>query len=258
MIRARAIAAGGYPALLRLSRLAPLGPEDRATITRAIDAAQVTRAHREILVERREIRGPRLIVGGWAARVRTLVDGRRQFLSFLLPGDLIGLCHHPRPLALTTVVALTDVAHCPAPHDTAPQDAAPQDAAGATIKEAYARSQAMEAAYLLAQITRLGRMTAQERIADLFLELHERLTLAGLTRGTAFELPLTQESLGDALGLTAVHVNRTLQTLRRSGDIDMAGRQVTLRDPAALARSVGRSPIRVSADDPDPHRPALD
>lgn len=161
----------------------------------------------------------------------------RQFVSFLLPGDLIGLCRHDRPLAVSTVQTLTDVKIAAAPEGEFPD-----------LDQAYAASNALEA-YLLAQITRLGRLNALDRICDMMLELHERLTLAGLAQGDSFEVPLTQEMLADALGLTPVHSNRMLQQARRDGDLEWRGDRVTLRNPAALARRIGHVPARITADD---------
>lgn len=229
---------GPSPAILRLSRLAPLTTPDMAALTSALSERRELRAHRELLAEGREISAPRLIVSGWAARVRLLTDGRRQIMSLSLPGDLIGMCRQPRPLAVSTVVALTDVVHCPAPA----AHSLPH------LADAYAVSQALDEAYLLSQITRLGRLNAEERIGDLLLELHERLTLAGLTDRGGFNLPLTQEVLADALGLTSVHVNRMIQLMRREGDIEWKARRVILRDPEMLARRIGRMPPRVTAE----------
>lgn len=224
------------PPIHRLAALAPLTDTDLAVLRDVVDTARLFSPRRELLSERCPIAGPMMIVSGWAARVRILMDGRRQFLSFLLPGDLIGVCHHRQPLAVSTVVALTDVAASPLPVGVSQQ-----------LDEAYRMSGALEDAYLLCQITRLGRLNAQERIGDLLLELHERLTLAGLAAGGSFEVPLTQEMLADATGLTAVHVNRMLQLLRRLSDVVWKGSRVMLPDPKALARKVCRAPIRVSA-----------
>ena len=80
------------------------------------------------------------------------------------------------------------------------------------------------------------------------LELHERLALSDLSHGRSFELPITQETLADALGLTAVHVNRMLQAARRAGDLIWSSRSMTIPDPRQLARKVGRAQIRVMAD----------
>ncbi len=116
------------------------------------------------------------------------------------------------------------------------------------LDEAYAVAQAMDEAYLLAQIARLGRMNAMERIADLMLELYERLAMSDLTHGRSFDLPITQETLADALGLTAVHVNRMLQAARRAGDLIWSSRSMTIPDPKSLARKVGRAQIRVTGN----------
>jgi len=225
-----------HPAVRRLSALAELDDGDRAALHGAIAKARSFPVRQELMTEQQPIRGSMLVVSGWAARVRILPDGRRQFLSFLLPGDLIGMCYHREPLAVSTVVALTAVAVCPIPDDVSER-----------LDDAFRTSHALEEAYLLAQITRLGRLTAEERIGDLLLEFHERLTLASLVIDNSFDVPLTQEALADAVGLTAVHVNRMLQQLRRARDLVWKGNRVALSDPAGFAEKVGRTPVRVSA-----------
>lgn len=225
------------PALNRLSRLAPLDNASIAALDEAIGRPQPFRPRRDLMVEGRDIASPHLILSGWAARVRILLDGRRQFLNFLLPGDIIGLYHHRRPVAPTSIITLTEVTTC----------TPPELGASPALDEAYAIAHAMDEAYLLAQIARLGRMNAMERIGDLMLELHERLELSELTHGRSFDLPITQETLADALGLTAVHVNRMLQAARRAGDLIWSSRSMTIPDPKALARKVGRAQIRVTS-----------
>jgi CRP-like cAMP-binding protein len=237
MIRAATIIDDRHPALQRLAALVPLEAEVIDVIATAAAQVQTIRARRELISEGREIAEPLLLLRGWAARVRLLPDGRRQFLSFLLPGDVVGHCPQPRAIAVATVVALTDVLVC----------AAPPASPGSTLATIYAVNDALDQAYVLAQVTRLGRLNAQERIGDLLLELHERLTLSGMARGTGFDLPLTQETLADALGLTSVHVNRMVQQARRENDLQWKGGRVTLIDPPGLARKIGRVPVRVSA-----------
>lgn len=232
-------------ALTRLSALAPLDDRAVAALSDAIAQAQPVRARRELMAEGNAIDHAKLIVSGWAARMRLLPDGRRQLLSFLLPGDLVGLCEQPAPLAVSTVVALTDVTAC----------AAPPAAVSPTLAQAYATSRALDEGYLLAQIVRLGRYTAQERIGDLLLELLERLQLAGLASQGSFDLPLTQETLADALGLTSVHVNRMLQLARKQDSLHWKNSRLTLPDPGRLAQEVGRVAVRVSGE---PIRHAFD
>lgn len=225
----------GQPALTRLAALAALDVIAIKALQDAIGGARFVRARRELVAEGSPAQRL-LIVSGWAARVRQLADGRRQLLGILLPGDLIGNCRHPEPLAMSTVTAMSDVSVCVAP----PASVSP------SLDEAYAISHAYEEAYLLAQITRLGRLNAQERIGDFLLELSERLEMSGLAQGGSFELPLTQETLADALGLTSVHVNRMLQLSRKEGDLVLHGGRLTLPNSAMLAHKVGRSPVRVT------------
>lgn len=224
------------PVVRRLGALAPLDELAFTALEQAVGRSRFIGARRDLLKEGAPVTEPLLLLSGWAARVRHLADGRRQVMSLLLPGDLIGFCRHPRPLMVSTIWSLTDVAVVAAPAS----DRSP------SLADAYAVSQALDEAYLLEQIARLGRMSAEERLVDLFLELRERLELCGLASPSGFSLPLTQEMLADATGLTPVHVNRMLQHLRQRGDIVLKSGHLVLNDPEGLACRVGRSPVRVS------------
>lgn len=224
-------------AVTRLNALSPLDGQALAALRAAVDRPRQFRAKREMMVEGQEITETLLILNGWAARQRILEDGRRQIINFLLPGDLIGSCDYDRPVASSSVIALTEVEAC----------AAPDPGVSPALAVVYALSRALGEAYLAAHITRLGRMNAQDRISDLLLELLERLELAGIASNGRITMPLTQEVLADAVGLTSVHVNRTLQALRKESAIDLKGRELVLPNPDALRRSVGRVAMRVTA-----------
>jgi CRP-like cAMP-binding protein len=229
------------PAITRLAALAPLDAEDMAAL-QAATAAGIRRipARREVLGEGHPVPQAQIVLSGWACRVQMLSDGRRQIVSLMLPGDLIGMCRQRDPLASSSVLALTDVVTCLAPEPRQGQH-------GTGLAEAYAVSGALDELYLLRHITRLGRLSAYERTADLLLEIHERLTLAGIASGNMFPMPLTQEMLADTLGLTSVHVNRTLQTMRRDGSVSLRAGTAVLSDPAHLANMVDRRPPRVTS-----------
>ncbi|WP_165611271.1 Crp/Fnr family transcriptional regulator [Sphingomonas jatrophae] len=199
--------------------LAPVSAAE-IQLLRDVQPQQVVRARREILSEGAVVEAPMLLLSGWAARYRLLMDGRRQILGVVLPGEL--LCHqqHRGPVALSSAVALTDVVLSAAP-------AADRTGNTAGLEEAYAVSAALNEHYLLQQIVRLGRMSALERIADWLLEVRERLLAVGLVSGNAIHLPVTQELIADTLGLTSVHVNRTIQTMRREGLVEIRGGWVT-------------------------------
>jgi CRP-like cAMP-binding protein len=233
----------GAAAIRRLSTLTGLDQPALAALQAAVRRRRSVGPRFELLHEGRSIRERLLILRGWAARMRVLEDGRRQIMSFLLPGDLVGNCRHPCPVAVSVVATLTDVEFC----------AAPDAERLPCLAEAYAISGAMEEAYLLAQITRLGRLNAEERLTDLLLELLERLERCGLASHQSFDFPLTQEVLADMTGLTPVHVNRMIQLLRRQGAITLKGGRLTIAGAEMLARRIGRSPAIVT--DRPPSRP---
>ena len=94
----RSIEFGARTVLRKLHALSPMSPQDMALIEQ-LAGLTPHRPGAELVVEGKGVPTPRLVVNGWAARIRTLPDGRRQILGFVLPGDGIGLCHRGRPLA---------------------------------------------------------------------------------------------------------------------------------------------------------------
>ncbi|MBE1529446.1 CRP-like cAMP-binding protein [Sphingopyxis sp. OAS728] len=220
----------------RLGALAPLDTHEWEALAEAQLVRHRVAAHRNIIEEGARVTSPRIILAGWAGRTRIFADGRRQILSLLLPGDLIGKCRQSHPLAATGAVALTDVTLCPAPDSRHAKHG---------LAEAYARSSALEEYYLFRQIARLGRMSAYERIVDLLLEVRERLGAVALGPKDSFHFPITQEALADLLGLTSVHVNRTLKALRQDGLIDLRSSTMHIKDPAVLAALVEHRPAAV-------------
>jgi CRP-like cAMP-binding protein len=144
--------------------------------------------------------------------MRVLADGRRQIFSFAVPGDPV-LSRPANVVNPCSVLALTSVTCI----DVA------QTLGRAKETERAEIWKAMNHALLLAQerryedVVRLGRRSALQRLADLLLELHDRLDQIGMVDERGFHLPVTQEHLADALGLSVVHVNRSLKALRVGG-----------------------------------------
>jgi CRP-like cAMP-binding protein len=163
-----------------------------------------------------------ILVSGWAARQRRLPDGRRQILKLILPGDVCGLFASTQPADPPVALTQTRVA-------------AVAFAANAASEGPTRAILEFEEWCLFNQLMRLGAMTAKERMAHLLLELYHRLAAVKLARDWSFEMPLTQEQLADVLGLSSVHINRTLQTLRREALIDGHGIRLRLARPDALA-----------------------
>jgi CRP-like cAMP-binding protein len=216
-----ALSASSQPALRRLAALGDLNDSEMHALRDATSARRTVAQYRMIQTEGEPITGPSIVLSGWAAAIWSFADGRRQIMGVALPGELIGMARQQRPLAPCSIYAVTDVILCPAPRPLAGRE-------GTGLAEVYAVSEALEQHYQYAHIARLGRLSAQDRVSDWLLEMHDRMNAAGLAQGNAFPFPLTQEVMADALGLTGVHVNRTVQGLRREGLIDLRKGEVRL------------------------------
>jgi CRP-like cAMP-binding protein len=221
----------------RLNALKPLSPVQEQRIEALGNRLEAAAPGALLQGEGDGLMRPTFILSGWACRQRLLPDGRRQIFSILIPGDAIGFCSDPSPISSATAVALTKVTLAtvePLPGGSSPLVPSndPQEPWG--FVDHMRLSACFEEGLLLDHIVRLGRQTAYERTAHLLLELHWRLALIGRADERSFTMPLTQEVLADFLGLSIVHVNRTLQQLRRERLIEMSGSHVVLLDIAQL------------------------
>jgi CRP-like cAMP-binding protein len=154
------------------------------------------------------------LLRGWAFRFKTLRDGRRQILNFLLAGDFIGVQQKMGDAAAHGVAALTDSAFCVFQRDALWEMHHQQPSMGFNITWLTAHEESLVDDTLLS----VGRRTAEERVASLLIMLFKRSaalqTDSGL-RGVPF--PLTQQHIADGLGLSLVHTNKTLRKLERRG-----------------------------------------
>lgn len=168
---------------------------------------------------------------GWLARYKILHKGSRQIMDFILPGQVFGLqaCLFKR--SLYSVVTITETTLSSIPFDMV-DNVFEQNM---VLAKALFWSAAYEAAILGEHLIDAARRSAYERVSHLILELFVRLDAIQLTDGMTFSFPLTQELIADALGLTTVHVNRTLRALRDDKLIGMNGRSVTILDFEALS-----------------------
>jgi len=154
--------------LRRLEALGPLSPADQALVRGLTVQFDTHPPGAEIYGEGGALRKPRIIVSGWACRTRVLPDGRRQIFGFLIPGDAMGMCVRPQPLALATSLALTPLVTCDA--------SALRDLLGGPSEEhpglvsALILACSLDEARLLDQVVRLGRQTAYERIGHMVNE----------------------------------------------------------------------------------------
>lgn len=208
-----------------------LSSEDIAAIETAARKAQREVApRRDLIREGDQPRSVFLILEGWACRYNTLPDGRRQIVAFLVPGDLCDVNISVLGRADHSVGAITrlKVAEIGQDEFEALLTARPR------VAQALRRSELVMIAVQREWTLSLGQRTAFERIAHLLCELYARLEAIGLAKDQRCDFPLTQIDLADATGLTPVHVNRTLQELRRKQLVELAGRKLFIPDMAAL------------------------
>ena len=168
-----------------------------------------------------------IIERGWAAAVRELVDGSTQLLDLFLPPQVMGLREIASSAAVSSYQALTelDVAVC----RKADMQALIDDSS--TLAAPLFRLVAREEAWLHERITLLGQQDAASSLLHLFLELSDRLAV-GTDAPTIseFDLPLSQEQIGNLVGITSVHVSRTLTELAKEGLVKVEGNKVRFLD----------------------------
>ncbi len=167
---------------------------------------------------------------GWACRYRQFEDGRRQIISFFLPGDMCDPFMFLCRAMDQTIGTIT-----PATLARIPQQSVRTMAAqSTTLAEAFWWDIQVNAQIQREWTVSLGRRSALERIAHLLCELTVRLQRVSDTNGRDYDVPLTQADLGEAMGLSTVHVNRSLQDLRSTGFISLKGRRLTIHDEDGL------------------------
>jgi CRP-like cAMP-binding protein len=171
-----------------------------------------------------------LLLKGWLARTKDLAGGERQIMELHVPGDFPDLHGFTLKRLDHDVLTLSPCRIGVVPHERVMEltDRYPR------LARVYWLMTNIDAAIHREWTLSLGQRVAISRTAHLFCELYVRLELGGLTEGNSFPFPLNQRELSECLGLTTVHVNRTLQELRRRGLIELTRERLTIRDRGAL------------------------
>lgn len=173
------------------------------------------------------------LTAGWAFRYKTLRDGRRQILSFLLAGDFIGVQQKMGDAAAHGVDTLTDAVFCVFQRDSLWELHRRSPSMGFNITWLTAHEESLVDDTLLS----VGRRSAEERIATLLILLFKRAAALQADAGTTgVPFPLTQQHIADGLGLSLVHTNKTLRKLEKRGLHQIQGGRLFMRDVRALAR----------------------
>jgi CRP-like cAMP-binding protein len=220
------------PLVVVLERRDRLSAEEVRILEGLKDRTVVVESGADIVAEGEIPDHSSLMLSGWSARVNMLTDGKRQISALHIPGDFIDL--HSlllRPMD-HAVTALTDCRVAQVPHTVLRE-----------ISETLPHLTRMlwmlttiDAAIFRRGLVASGHLPAVGQIAHLFCDLFVRLSVVGLTKEGAFDLPLDQTDLADAMGLSTVHANRCLQILRRNGVLVWNGGGVTILDWEGLQK----------------------
>ncbi|MEY9109315.1 CRP-like cAMP-binding protein [Bradyrhizobium yuanmingense] len=225
------------PLTRKLELFGELPAEDR----RLLDAVATNRrsvpAKSSIIQEGDAPSDVHLVLSGFACRSKVLANGRRQIFAYLVPGDFCDLHvfilkrmdHSIETLSPCEMVAI-------------PRARVLELTGRPAIARALWWSNLVDEATLREWLVNLGQRDAVQRIAHLFCELHLRLASVGLARDGEFSLPISQSELGDTMGLSTVHVNRALQSLRRQGLIGLESHVLTIPDIDRLRKFGGFNP----------------
>jgi CRP-like cAMP-binding protein len=220
------------PIVLKLLKYMTLGDRELALLEGLVQDQRAVGAGVQLLDPRETYSSAFLINDGWALRYRAFPDGRRQIINFLLPGDAFGLGALVLSRPDHSVTTITPVSVSP----IAPEAVMGMMREHPRLGAAFLWSSAQEEAMLREHIASIGRRTAYERVAHLLLELMHRLELVEQTENRQYHMPLSQPLLADALGLSVVHVNRTLRKLQNDGLVSISARRMTILDYESLKR----------------------
>ncbi len=233
------------PFIRKLEAFGPLPDRDKRALTQALGRTRQVGAGRALVREGDHPAECQLILQGFAYRHRTLRDGQRQIVSFEIPGDLCGL--HGLLLGqadhAVTTLTLCNVAMLPREVLTDWVETRP------AFARALWRGTLVDAAVSQAWLLNVSRRTARGRIAHLLCEMLRRLQAVGLAEEGGCTLPIPPAEIADALGLSVVHVNRTLRGLRAAGLVTPDGGQVIIDDLPGLQAAGGFDPAYLLGGD---------
>jgi len=216
--------------LQKLRARGHVSAEEEQVISDLISRSIEVPAHRTFIHAGRELNDSTLLLDGWMARAKDLQSGQRQLAELQLSGDFVDLHGFTLKRLDHDIVTVTQCLVALVPHERL-----------RTMTERYPHLTRLywlmtniDAAIQREWTLSLGRRTAIQRVAQLFCELRLRLEVTGDVEGNSYDFPLTQTELGEFVGLTPVHVNRTLQELRRRGLLELKERRAKVLDVDAI------------------------
>jgi CRP-like cAMP-binding protein len=214
------------PLIRRLESIFVLSDDERAALENLPMHVQDLRADQDIVREGDRPSRSCLLLDGYAATYKMTGDGKRQIMAFHIPGDIPDLQSLHLRVLDNSLGTLTQCRVGFIQHE-ALRDLCRRYP---RLNDALWRQTLIDAAIFREWVTNIGRRDAYNRIAHLFCEWVVRLRTVGLVRDHTCELPMTQSELGDAMGISTVHVNRVLQELRGNGLISLRGSTLRVLD----------------------------
>jgi CRP-like cAMP-binding protein len=215
-----------HPLLRKLNSMVQLQPADEQALLGLIRPPRVSEPRTDLVSVGQVPTAGIVIVSGWACRIKHLENGKRQIVALLLPGDFTEPFGALPDIMDHTISSLGAVGFS--------NIEVPELRRLASSNERL--EEALWADLLVTQSTQyelhssLGRRSAAERLGHLFCELYHRLHVTGHIKDDGYQMPMSQTDLADLLGLSTVHVNRSLQELRSSGMLSVSDKRVTIHD----------------------------
>jgi CRP-like cAMP-binding protein len=222
----------------KLEQFSPLSAEERESLN-AMPVRLRNYSRGELIVQQ----GSRpdesaVVMSGFAFRFKIVPDGARQIVGLQVPGDFVDLHSFVLKPIDHAVAAASPAVIGKIPHHALDRllDRHPR------LSQPLMWDMAVDAAISREWLAIMGRRSAYQQLAHLFCELYFRMDWAGLVRAQSFDFVLTQADLGDVCGLSTVHVNRSLQTLRKDGLIVLENHTLTIADIDALVEAAEFDP----------------
>jgi CRP-like cAMP-binding protein len=214
------------PLVERLARLSPLSGADRDALLALPHAVRSLGASTHLVRDGDHAESCTALLSGFAYRYKITGEGARQIISVHIPGELVDLQNSFLAIADHSVQMLTEGEVAVIPRQALRDLALNQPG----VARALWIDSLIDASIFREWVVNVGRRNSRARVAHLLCELCLRLRKAGLIEGPTYELPMTQEQLADAVGLTSVHVNRVLKQLAEEGLIRRDRRSISIAD----------------------------
>lgn len=218
------------PHLKKLRQRTEISPEEERVLRGLIAETRRVPADRILIRAGEELTNSVFLLDGWMARSKDMATGERQVTELHITGDFPDLHGFTLKRLDHDIVTLSECTIGVVPHERLLEVTRDYP----HLTRVFWFSTNVDAAITRELALSLGQRSAIARMAHLFCELYVRLDVVGRTHGNRYEFPLTQRELSECLGLTVVHVNRTLQELRRKGLVEFENRHLTILDRLSL------------------------